>query len=87
MYQDIWETAPQPEIRPKLVQPERLTQMQAARANGYTITEYDNLDMWTQAEVLASYLTQGRIEEVQAYRAKRQAKSTEGVDPFETEDG
>ena len=78
---------PQPEIRPKLIQPERLTQIQAARAHGYTPEQFDRLSMWGQAEAVAAYLTQGRIDEVQAHRARKAQKSADGVDPFENEDG
>lgn len=69
-----------------MIQAERLTQIQAARWAGYSITQFDDLDVLLQAEVMAGYLTDGRIEAVQSHRNR--PKSQAAANPFmENDDG
>lgn len=59
--------------------------MQAAKWGGYTVTEFDKLDVWAQAEVMAGYLAESRLEAVMNHRSRQQ--SPQGAyDPFANEE-
>lgn len=58
---------------------------QAANWAGITVEKFDSMDMWDQAEIIAGYLTEGRIEEVQMH-ASKPSRQPAAIDPFEGEE-